>query len=133
MNIAWLIYLTGIVDTVKQISKITCVLLGVTLLFIYFLLYLEISDGIVCDEINDTFTHVKNKAWKSLFPIWIIASLLAIFVPTSKQIIAMVIIPKVVDNKQVQKLPDNVLDLLNNKCQEWTKNSIDKQNDEGHK
>lgn len=41
------------------------------------------------------------------------------FVPSTKDIAAIYLIPKIVNNEQAQKLPANLLSLLNKKLEEW--------------
>lgn len=38
---------------------------------------------------------------------------IAIFVPSTKTALAMAVIPPVINNEQVQKLPDNLLGFIN--------------------
>ena len=43
----------------------------------------------------------------------IIAGIVALIMPSTKTALAMVVIPPVINNEQVQKLPDNVLGFIN--------------------
>jgi len=40
-------------------------------------------------------------------------------IPTTKEFAAIYLIPKVVNNEQVQKLPDNAVRLMNEKLEQW--------------
>ncbi|MBP7209597.1 MAG: hypothetical protein KBA02_00210 [Paludibacteraceae bacterium] len=60
---------------------------------------------------------------KSILFIFVIAVTLALpialFVPSSKTISAMYLIPKITANEQVQQIPDKVLQIMNGKLDEW--------------
>lgn len=43
----------------------------------------------------------------------IIAGIIALIIPSTKTALAMAVIPPVINNEQVQKLPDNVLGFIN--------------------
>lgn len=53
-------------------------------------------------------------------------------VPSTKDFVAIYLIPKFVNNEEVQKLPDNAVKLLNVKMEEWIKDSLDSE-DSGDK
>ena len=72
----------------------------------------------VCENGKD------DKGWWTLLRIigtvWfltIIFALTALFTPTTKEMAAIIVVPKIINNEQVKELPDNVLDLAN----EWIK------------
>ena len=44
-----------------------------------------------------------------------------LFVPSSKEVAAIWLIPKIVNNEHIQKIPDNAAILLNKKLEEWLK------------
>lgn len=44
---------------------------------------------------------------------WILLGLFYTFLPTSKTIVAMVTVPAIVNNEEVQKLPKNVISFVN--------------------
>ena len=43
----------------------------------------------------------------------------ATLVPSTKEFAAIYLIPKIANNEQVQKVPDNLLKLLNAKLEDW--------------
>lgn len=49
----------------------------------------------------------------------IIGILISCFVPTTKEAIAIWAVPKVLNNQQVQQLPDNALKLVNEQLKAW--------------
>lgn len=61
-------------------------------------------------------TGVNIKRWAFWFlPIPIGFLLLSVLTPTTKQAAAIIMVPAIVNNEEVQKLPDNILRLAN----EW--------------
>ena len=41
------------------------------------------------------------------------------FIPTTKEAVAIYMIPKIANNEQIQQLPDNAMKFLNGKFEEW--------------
>lgn len=48
----------------------------------------------------------------------IIAGIISLFIPSTKTALAMAVIPPVINNEQVQKLPENVLGFINDYLEE---------------
>lgn len=94
----WLIYFIGIADKVGGVFAFTSIVLFVisTILFI----------GVAEDQISIS-------TLKMPLIIAIISGLIAVFTPSSKTVAAMVVIPPIVNNEQVQELPNNVLEFIN--------------------
>ena len=46
------------------------------------------------------------------------------FIPSTKEACAIYLIPKIANNEQVQKIPENALRLLNAKLEEWIDEQI---------
>lgn len=87
--------------------------------------------------INEDCYKDKSKHWKRY--IGIIAGLaftlsacviLHVAVPSTKEAAAIYLIPKIANNEQLQKVPDNALKLLNAKLEAWIKD-IGKEKKEG--
>lgn len=108
------IYLLARLDFFREVLK-------VLLLFSFVFCFIGIVMGLNGSHRNDD--NAKNTAKTMLcysLPILLLTTILAILVPTTKQLAAIYLIPKVVNNEQVQKIPENVLNLLNSKLNEWT-------------
>ena len=52
--------------------------------------------------------------------------IVAVMTPTTNQAVAIYMIPKIVNNEQVQKLPDNAMKFLNGKFEEWINGMVEK-------
>jgi len=71
-------------------------------------------------EIEDTW-HGRYKAlWLKFCVATIIIGFFGLFIPTTKQMAAIYIIPKIVNNQEIVKLPKNLVALTN----EWIKDAI---------
>ena len=63
---------------------------------------------------------VVGKYMVIILAIWLCVS----FVPTSKEAAAIYLIPKIANNEQVQKVPEQALRLLNVKLEQWIDDQI---------
>jgi len=52
-------------------------------------------------------------------PLAVIFILLAVFVPNTKQACTIYVVPKIINNEQVQQIPDKLLELGNKQLDEW--------------
>lgn len=98
MEYLW-IYLIGQADTLK------CVLGSIAFIIILFLgpisFCIKENDGDIPKSISITIIGA------------VIIGFIAIIVPSTKTALAMAVIPPVINNEQVQKLPDNLLGFIN--------------------
>ena len=70
----------------------------------------------------------KQRGWLSLVVIaGVIILFLGLLTPTTKEMAAIIVIPKIVNNPEVQKLPTNLLNLSN----EWIEEKVKKLAQEG--
>lgn len=72
---------------------------------------------IVVDAYSRFGDELKNmkKVWRVSVPVGALVLLISTFIPTTKEAVAMIVVPKILENEKVQKLPDNFLNLAN----EW--------------
>jgi hypothetical protein len=109
-EIYWLTRLDGIVNlsTVMAIFGTVSAIVGTIVLVVW----------AVCEN-----GKADNGWWfllKTIIIVWIASILFVLatlFVPTTKEMAAIIVVPKIVNNEQVKELPENVLDLAN----EWIK------------
>jgi predicted membrane protein len=76
--------------------------------------------------IFDSCLGDKERHWKrykmlavSLISLIMVLITLLLLTPTTKEAAAIYLVPKIANNEQVQKLPDNAMKLLNGKLEEW--------------
>lgn len=77
----------------------------------------------------ESYRPSKNlKKWKPyLKKAWIgavIFALLAILTPTTKQGAVIWLLPKIVNNEQVQEVPEKALSLLNQQMDQWLEDNL---------
>jgi hypothetical protein len=65
--------------------------------------------------------------------VTIAAAILLTFIPTTKDIALIYVVPAVTKNEQVQKLPDNLMKFLNAKMEKWTEEATGKKPEEQKK
>lgn len=116
---AFIIYLIGTLGSIKT-----------SLGFCVFLLFMVvISSGIFLAVIygqTDLFERTKEEQEKrsTLIKVfkrilitssiaWILLGLFCTFLPTPKTVVAMVTVPAIVNNEEVQKLPKNIISFVN--------------------
>ena len=107
----WLIYFIGIADKVGGVFAFT----ATALCFFCVILFVGVAEG-----------QVNINTLKKPFIIAVICGLIAIFTPSSKTVAAMVVIPPIVNNEQVQQLPNNVLEFINDYLKDAKKSLKDK-------
>ena len=68
----------------------------------------------------------KEKYWKPYkksmvwgITVGTICAFIGVFIPTTKEFAAIYLIPKIANNEQMQKIPDNAAKLLNAKLEQW--------------
>lgn len=60
-----------------------------------------------------------NRFMKINLAVFVSVCVIGSFVPSTKEACAIYLLPKIVNNEQVQKLPDNAMKLLNGKMEAW--------------
>jgi hypothetical protein len=76
--------------------------------------------------ITDDFVPEIKRFYKLAVVVLIVSLLGFAFIPSTKEAAAIYMIPKIVNNEQVQKLPDNAMKFLNGKFEEWINDMADK-------
>jgi hypothetical protein len=113
------IYLFTRLDAIK----VSCVsiFLTITILSIFFGIVVGIDEY----AREDSKWGLKfKKSIVMLFLIYFISFVGTVCIPTQKEIAAIYLIPKIVNNEQSQELPDNFLKLLNSKLKEYITESV---------
>lgn len=100
-----MIYVIDMSGTVKFIS---------TMIFFFSLLALIILGIVALDE-DDARRAIRT----IVAPIVVISALLALFVPESKTLASMYVIPAVVNNEQIQNIGKNGLESLELLTKQW--------------
>jgi hypothetical protein len=56
---------------------------------------------------------------KTILVGFILSLMVAVFIPSTKEYVAIYLIPKIVNNEQVQQIPEKAMTILNSKLNEW--------------
>lgn len=108
-DIYWLTRLDNICVFLGVLWVLSLVAVGVALFIGIF--------GLIEDD--DEIKSGIKQVLRYFVPIAIILSIPAIFLPSTKEYAAIWLIPKVINNEQVQKVPEQALKLLNLKVEQW--------------
>jgi len=115
-----LIYLIGIIDPIiKIMGFFAFMFVGFSVISIISMTIDHIF-GNVFDDIKHK-RRLKKVLFVFLLPFSIILSSIALFTPNSKTIACMYVIPRIVERKNLQDVPDKMINLLNQKLDEWSK------------
>ena len=111
----WLMQLDSICNFVEFIAVLGSILLTILIIFrIIFKVY-----G-VWDEEAKTFYAVTTPLCKFSSVVIPIFVLLNVFIPNTKTVAAMILIPPIVNNEQVQQIPDDILTFVRSVIKEYT-------------
>ena len=111
---SFMIYLFSLADSIIDclaIIMFMCVILCIVFCVIFFCNYEDSCYHDKEDQIKKPNT--SKKYIKSTIIIFIVALFICTIIPTTKTLIAMYTIPPIVNNKQVQQLPENLLKFAN--------------------
>ena len=118
---AWDMYWLLRLDGIKEAIKFLCGSLVAT--GIVSVLFLGIAYFVGLLEDDEDFQKAVKRFVRQLitiFVLWIVVGLAYILIPSTKQMAAIIVVPKIVNNEQVQEIPENLIEL----CNEWTKDKI---------
>ena len=111
----FLIYLIGIVDDLKEFFNFVGAIGSVFCIGAFCIFRSNLTDA--REETKKDLESWSRKSFK-FFVVFAIIFASSVFVPNSKTLIAMVTIPPVINNEQVQQLPENVLGFINDYLKE---------------
>lgn len=115
----WLVY------WLMQLDRI-CTFVDIIAFFGTILLILLIGFRIICksqikrDEDAEAFYNTTTSLCKFSCVIIPIFVLLNVFIPNTKTVAAMILIPPIVNNEQVQQIPEDILTFVRSVIKEYT-------------
>jgi len=116
----WDVYWITRLDGFNTLFVVIVIAIGMALMF-----------GSIPVCVEELWKEDNWKFIKRLYKIGIclfVASLLGLaFTPSTKEAVAIYIIPKIANNEQVQKLPDNAFKFLNKKFEQWVEDKVGKE------
>ena len=108
----FLIYLIGTVDGFIETFNFIGAIGAIGCLALFFMFRVQDTDSYVKGEEKEMFRRASSKSFKG-FMLFLILFIFTQLIPNSKTLIAMATIPPVINNEQVQELPENVLGFIN--------------------
>jgi hypothetical protein len=117
----WILKLDNIISFFSCMQDAFCFLLiiGGIFLAIGFLLLKgcqllgDDDEKAAARKISKEMLPAVFKIFMLIVLIWIISSICCVFMPTTKQAAAIYFVPKVINNKQIQKMPNKLVMLAN--------------------
>lgn len=127
----WMMYLVvtldGFLNTLSGAQVTLGIILGLGGVFLT-IAYIPTTVFKTDPESKEICEHLLNKLFPKLWKIFrilliaeIIVTLLITFIPTTKQTAAIYFVPKVINNKQVRKMPDKLVTLADSWMDEQIK------------
>lgn len=108
----WEIYWFTRLDAIHRFFVITLIVLSIAIPSVGMMAHMEGFWG-----------KVRKWIFAGLI-IAVISGLGLMFIPTTKEAAVIYLLPKIANNEQVQKVPENFVKLLNTKMEEWMKDTI---------
>lgn len=76
------------------------------------LILVMIFGGLIIDDLRlETPRKTVKKFFKITISIISISLILGTFLPTTKQMAAIIVVPKIINNEQIQQMPERIIDL----------------------
>lgn len=120
------IYLISLVDKIGAISEVTIFFSGLAASIFLFLWLLGKSENYKTEEDEKTLQRLW-RCFKFTITCVICSTLIHTFVPNSKTIAAMYLIPAIVNNEHIQNSTSNALKMLEELTKEWLEDFIKKE------
>lgn len=115
----WLVYWLMQLDSICNFVKCIAVL-GSILLIVLIILRIIVKAYVEWDEEAEAFYTVTTPLYKFSSVVIPIFVLLNVFIPNTKTVAAMILIPPIVNNEQVQQIPDDILTFVRSVIKEYT-------------
>lgn len=124
----WTIYWITRLDSLQGLAIACAIAGGGAIAFLAVGWWLFADDAKMYDQFSDekqraASLRAKSRLclrWLRVVPVFFVLALLAaVLTPSMKEAAAIYLIPKIVNNEQVQQVPDKAMQLLQGKLDEW--------------
>lgn len=120
------VYLISIIDSIRELS----ILFGIVppIIYLGIMLVIFVAGQIISaegyekggeDMVNIVKRHYKYI--KIAIIVLVTTSIIRTAIPTSKALVAIYSVPKIITNEDIRELPGNSAKLLNDKLKDWIK------------
>lgn len=121
----WLVYWLMQLDDICKFVVFTAVV-GTILLIGLTAIRIACKSALEYDNDAKVFYEATTNLCKFSSIIIPIFVLLSVFIPNTKTVAAMILIPPIVNNEQVQQIPDDILTFVRSVIKEYTFNNKEK-------
>ncbi len=110
---SWMMYWLLMLDEVNAVFVVAGSLLGGWVLFMFCVWLWSLTPPV--SEDDKKRAELGKRCGLRYFPLFLFALSLAVFTPNTKQMAAIIVVPKIINNKQVQEIPEKLMGL----CDAW--------------
>lgn len=121
MITGWDIYWITRLDAIRHVTDLIAFISGLAMLLGIAWYFFELFE-------DGKQLWVVKHILKVVIPVFLVALICSVVPPTTKEAAAIYLLPKIVNNEQVQKLPDNAVKFLNVKLEAWIKDMAGAEN-----
>jgi len=115
---AWIIYLLLKLDTIIEVAEFFIIIAGVCCVVSVVVRIVSIMDSWSKTFIN-AYGNIYKKIAIPSAVVFILVGFLYIATPTTKQMCAIYLIPKIANNEKIQNIGDKSLTIVEKKFEEW--------------
>ncbi len=69
---------------------------------------------------------IARRIFKVALPVFLVLVFARTLLPSTRQMVVIWLTPEILNNEQVKKLPNNIMELLNEQLEEWKRELTDK-------
>lgn len=120
------VYFIMQLDSIRDVTGLLSFFIGISIAASAVVFFLSFDD---CFESDGTIRMFMKKISTISLSLFFVLMLIRAFLPSTKQMAAVILIPQIINNEKVQQLPEDILNLVQNLIREWTLQP----NDAGHK
>lgn len=127
MNISPIeVYFILQLDSIRNAIVALLIIIGLPTVISAVIFFLSFD---ACFEFDGTVRALTKKLCTMSLSLFFVLFLVQAFIPSTKQMAAVLILPQVVNNEKVQQLPGDILNLVQSLIKEWTVQNSDNTTD----
>lgn len=124
MQLYWLVKLDSIIDLFRFFSGLTLFAI-ITLCGFSIIMFIIETNNTEDEQKRANYARLKIKPFLIMFVIlWIPLRLLRTFIPSTKEMAIIYVVPKIVNNKEIQQIPSKMIKLASDWIDELQPKSI---------
>lgn len=104
-------------DSIRDVAGMLLFILGVSSVLSSVIFFMSLDD---CFGSDGTVSVIMKKFCMLSISLFFIFTIIRAFLPSTKRMAAVILLPQVINNEKVQQLPEDVLDLVQSLIKEWT-------------